>query len=150
MNRRDLLSGIGVVGAMAATRAALAQQKQPTKPAAGHEHHHAGAAAHQALIDAAHECMAAGDACIQHCIDRLSSGDKSLGDCARSVEQMVAMVTAVSKVAAQNAPRLKELAAVCGKACRDCEAECRKHEQHPPCKRCAEACVKCATECEKV
>jgi Cys-rich four helix bundle protein (predicted Tat secretion target) len=150
MNRRDLLSGIGAVGAMAATRAALAQQTQPTKPAAGHEHHHTGAAAHQALIDATHECMAAGDACIQHCIDRLSAGDKTLGDCARSVEQMVAMVTAVSKLAAQNAPRLKELAKICGKACRDCEAECRKHEQHPPCKRCAEACVKCAAECDKV
>jgi Cys-rich four helix bundle protein (predicted Tat secretion target) len=149
MNRRDMLGRMGALGAMAAAGTALAQQKQTGKPAAGHEHH-GGAGPNQALIDASHECMAAADACISHCIDRLSQGDKSLGDCARSVLQMRALVNAVSLLAAQNAPRLKETAALCAKACRDCEAECRKHEQHPQCKRCGEACAKCAAECDKV
>ncbi len=149
MKRRDLLGGVGAIGAFAAT-GALAQQKQSTKPPTGHEQHQSGAGPNPALVAATHECMASGDACTSHCLDRLSQGDKSLGDCARSVEQMRALVGALSVLAAQNSPRLKETAAVCAKACHDCEAECRKHEQHPPCKRCAESCARCAAECEKV
>jgi Cys-rich four helix bundle protein (predicted Tat secretion target) len=156
MNRRELLSGMGAAGAVAiAARAAVAQEtkpaKQPAAPAAGHEHHHhEGGAKHQALIDAAHACMATGDLCINHCLESLSAGDKSLADCAKSVEAMLPMVTATAKLAAQDAKRLKELAAVCGKACKDCQAECKKHEQHPECKACGDACAKCAAECEKV
>jgi Domain of Unknown Function (DUF326) len=59
------------------------------------------------------------------------------------------MVGALAQVGAQNAPYLKDMAALCGKACRDCQEQCRKHEQHPPCKACGDACDKCATECEK-
>jgi Cys-rich four helix bundle protein (predicted Tat secretion target) len=159
MNRRELLSGMGAVGAAAiAARAALAQQdpnkqpaKQPATGTTGHEHHHtAGGSKHQGLIDSAHACMATGDACINHCLQSLGTGDKSLGECAKSVEAMLPMVTATAKLAAQDGKRLKELAAVCGKACRDCEAECKKHEQHPECKACGEACNKCAAECDKV
>lgn len=154
MNRRELLSGMGAAGAAAlAARAALGQtqDKKPPAPAAGHEHHHhEGGAKYQALIDAAHACMATGDICINHCLTSLSTGDKTLADCAKSVEAMLPMVTATAKLAAQDAKRLKELAAVCGKACKDCEAECKKHEQHPECKACGEACAKCAAECGKV
>jgi Cys-rich four helix bundle protein (predicted Tat secretion target) len=156
MNRRELLSGMGAAGAaVIAARAAVAQDKKPAKqpaaPAAGPEHHHhEGGAKYQSLIDAAHACMATGDVCINHCLESLSTGDKTLADCAKSVEAMLPMVTATAKLAAQNAKRLKELAAVCGKTCKDCEAECKKHEQHPECKACGEACAKCAAECEKV
>jgi Cys-rich four helix bundle protein (predicted Tat secretion target) len=155
MNRRELLSGMGVAGAAAiAARAAAAQDKKPAKqPAAaatGHEHHHMGASKYQALIDATHACMATGDVCINHCLQSLGTGDKTLADCAKSVEAMLPLVTATGKLAAQDSKRLKELAAVCGKACKDCEAECKKHEQHPECKACGEACAKCAAECDKV
>jgi len=158
MNRRELLSGFGAAGAAAiAARAALAQtaqdKKQPAKQGAatGHEHHHhTGGSKYQALIDSTHACMATGDACINHCLESLGTGDKSLADCARTVEAMLPLVTATGKLAAQDAKRLKELAAVCGKACKDCEAECKKHEQHPECKACGEACARCAAECDKV
>lgn len=145
MNRRDVLAGVGALAV--AAKASAANPK--AAPATGHEHHQNAAIPNAALVAAAHECMATGDACKQHCIDRLAEGDQSMADCARSVEQMRAMVGALSQVAAQNGSRLKELAAACGKACRDCEAQCRKHEQHPPCKACGDACAKCATECEK-
>jgi len=160
MNRRELLSGFGAAGAAAiAARAALAQTedkkpgaaKQPAGASTGHEHHHhTGGSKYQALIDATHACMATGDACINHCLESLGTGDKSLVDCARTVEAMLPLVTATGKLAAQDAKRLKELAAVCGKACKDCEAECKKHEQHPECKACGEACTRCAAECDKV
>jgi len=156
MNRREVLSGMGVAGAAAiAARAALGQTdkkpaKQPAAPATGHEHHHMGGSKYQALIDSTHACMATGDACINHCLQSLGTGDKTLAECAKSVEAMLPLVTATGKLAAQDAKRLKELAAVCGKACKDWEAECKKHEQHPECKACGDACTKCAAECEKV
>ncbi|HZX96054.1 MAG TPA: four-helix bundle copper-binding protein [Myxococcales bacterium] len=142
MKRRNLLGG---AAALAAARAFAADPKDPH---AGHEHHAAGIP-NAALVSAAHECMATGDACLRHCIDSLAAGDASLADCAKSVEQMRAMVGALATVAAQNGPRLKELSAVCAKACRDCEAQCRKHDKHPPCKACGDACTKCAAECDK-
>lgn len=145
MNRRDVLMGMGALAV--ATQASAADPKPA--PGAGHEHHQGSGTPNAALISAAHECMATGDICVQHCVDRLSQGDQTMADCARSVLQMRAMVGALSQLAAQNSPRLKELAAVCAKACRDCEAQCRKHEQHPPCKACGDACAKCAAECDK-
>lgn len=145
MNRRDVLMGMGALAV--ATQASAADPK--AAPPAGHEHHSSSGGPNAALISAAHGCMAAGDTCLQHCIDRLSQGDQTMSDCSRSVLQMRAMVGALAQLAAQNSPRLKELAAVCAKACRDCEAQCRKHEQHPPCKACGDACAKCAAECDK-
>jgi Cys-rich four helix bundle protein (predicted Tat secretion target) len=131
------------MGALAVAGKLAAQEAKPD-----HEHH-AMPGKNGALIAAAHHCMAAGDLCTAHCIDMLAAGDKSLKDCAKSVAQMRAMIGALAQLAAQNAPHLKEMAALCAKACRDCEAECKKHEQHPPCKACGEACNKCAAECDK-
>jgi hypothetical protein len=65
-----------------------------------HEHHHHGAGPNATLIAATHECMGAADVCLQHCIERLGNGDKTMADCARSVEQMRAMVGALAQVAA--------------------------------------------------
>ena len=140
MNRRDVLIG---AGALAVAGGALAQEAK-----AEHEHK-MGGGKNGALIAAAHHCMAAADVCLNHCIDMLAAGDKSLQACARSVEQMRAMIGALATMAAINAPRLKEMAALCAKTCRDCEAECKKHEQHPECKACGEACNRCAAECDK-
>ena len=148
MNRRELLSSIGgATGLALVSREILAAEQAPKGE---HQHEHAGATPHSALIRAAHECLAAGDVCLKHCIDRFAQGDKSMAACARADEQMLAFCAALSKLAAQNAPRLKEFATLCATSCRDCETECRKHEQHAACKRCAEACVKCATECDRV
>jgi len=134
------LAGMGI---LAVASRATADDAKPM-----HEHHdHAGP--NGALIAAAHQCMAAADVCLSHCIDRLSDGDKTMADCARSVQQMRAMVAALAELAAQKAPYLKELAALCAKACRDCQAQCKKHEQHAPCKACGDACEKCAAECDK-
>jgi Cys-rich four helix bundle protein (predicted Tat secretion target) len=69
-------------------------------------------------------------------------GDKSLADCMRSVSAMLPVCAAMNRLAIQDAKRLKDLAKVCADICRDCEAECRKHEfHHVECKRCAEACA---------
>src|SRR4051812_49946743 len=106
MNRREVLSGMGVAGAAAiAARAALGQtDKKPAKqpaatPATGHEHHHMGGSKYQALIESTHACMATGDVCINHCLQSLGTGDKTLAECAKSVEAMLPLVTATGKLA---------------------------------------------------
>jgi hypothetical protein len=60
----------------------------------------------------------------------------------RSVSVMLPVCVATNRLAQQDANRLRDLAKVCADICRDCEAECRKHEfHHVECKRCAEACA---------
>ena len=141
MNRRELLQTVGAVGAVGAPAAMLAQQSP-------HMH---GAAAHQSLVAAASDCVAKGEICLAHCHQNLAQVDKSLGACAKSVSEMLALCGALGSIAAQDAPSLPKLSAVVLDACRRCESECRKHQnEHSQCKDCADACVACAAECRKV
>jgi Cys-rich four helix bundle protein (predicted Tat secretion target) len=143
--RRDVLlaaagaltAGVGLVHAAAAAQAA-APKTGPSKPP------------HQAVIEATKRCDTVGNACLRHCQRLTRLGDKSLAECMRSVSAMLPVCVAMNRLAGQDAKRLKDLAKVCADVCRDCEAECRKHEfHHVECKRCAEACaatVKVLTE----
>jgi Cys-rich four helix bundle protein (predicted Tat secretion target) len=97
---------------------------------------------HQAIIAATKRCETVGNACLKHCQRLTRLGDKSLADCMRSVSAMLPVCAAMNRLAVQDAKRVKELAKVCADICRDCEAECRKHEfHHVECQRCAEACA---------
>ena len=85
MDRRSFLSG-----AAAASLAFAA-----TASAEEHHHHAHGAAAanpNDALIKATAACLSAGRACLAHCIRLLSEGDKSMADCAKAVNQMLALL----------------------------------------------------------
>jgi|SRR5689334_17138718 Cys-rich four helix bundle protein (predicted Tat secretion target) len=142
--RRDvLLTGAGALAAgVGLVHAAAAQAAAPkTGP---------GKSPHGAVIEATKRCETVGNACLRHCQRLTRLGDKSLAECMRSVSAMLPVCVAVNRLASQDAKRLKDLAKVCADVCRDCEAECRKHEfHHLECKRCAEACaatVKVLTE----
>lgn len=126
-----------------------------------HQHHGAegnaassdasAASKHQAIIEAALLCVKRGEACIPHCIDLMAKGDSSLKDCIRSVSAMLPMCEALTRFAALDAPRLKELAKLCGQVCEDCQKECKKHApHHEVCRQCAESCEACAKECKKL
>ena len=136
MNRRQVLSGVGFLAAAATT----AEQ--------GRSQSSAGVA-NKALVGTASECVSKGEVCLSHCLELLGNGDKSMGACAKSVNEMLAVCGAVLALAAQGAPALSKLAGVCLDVCRRCEAECRKHA-HKPCTDCAAACVACAAECKKI
>lgn len=140
MNRRELiLAGVGAVAVGAALRAEGAEPA-PTGPAP-----------RSPLIDAAFACIQVGQACQQHCLTLLGKGDTSLAECATTIAAMLPLCRALTELAVQGSPHLKALAAVCGRACRDCEKACRKHESHHAiCKQCAESCAACAAQCEKV
>jgi len=63
-----------------------------------------------------------GQECLDHCVRSLSTGDKMMAECAGTVRAMLPLCEAVSQLAMLDSKHLKELAAVCAKACRDCEA----------------------------
>lgn len=148
--RRELLLGMGAA-AFAASGFAAAQQQ-----GGGQHHQHHGAHAghgqpkHNPLVRSANHCVATGEACLAHCIEMFKQGDTSLAVCADLVQDLTVSCRALAALAASDNAHLAEFAAVTAKVCKDCEAECRKHEQHPECKACAEACVECMKECEKI
>ena len=144
MDRRSFLSG-----AVAASLAFAA-----TASAEEHHHHDHGAAAanpNDALIKATAECIAAGRACLAHCIRLLTEGDKSMADCAKAVNQMLALCDATNSLAAQQSALLPAVAKLCADACKQCADACKAHaEHHAECKACFEACKECAEQCGKI
>jgi Cys-rich four helix bundle protein (predicted Tat secretion target) len=123
-----LVAGVGLAGAAGAqtTAAKTSPSKSP----------------HPTVVEATKRCETVGNACLRHCQRLTRLGDKSLAECMRSVSAMLPVCVAMNRLATQDAKRLKDLAKVCADICRDCEAECRKHEfHHVECKRCAEACA---------
>ncbi|MFA5898909.1 MAG: four-helix bundle copper-binding protein [Hyphomicrobium sp.] len=149
VDRRALLATLAASGAALAVGTANAQE--------GHEHQHeghadhSGPAPHQALVDAALDCVKRGEVCANHCISLLGQGDTTLKDCLRSVLTMLPACEGLARLAAFDAKRLKEFAKVCADICADCQAECKKHaEHHAACKACGESCAACVEECRKV
>jgi Cys-rich four helix bundle protein (predicted Tat secretion target) len=127
----------------------------------GHEHHQQGAKGayggeggakkYSTLVEATAACVKAGEVCLEHCLSLLRTGDTSMARCSTTVSAMLPLCRAGLALAIQDSPRLKELAAVCAKTCRDCEAACKEHAtHHEACRWCMESCQKCAAECEKV
>ncbi len=109
-----------------------------------------GIAAHKEIYEAALECVRAGNECLDHCIRSLQAGEKMMVECASTVRAMLPLCKAVAELAMQDSKHLKALAAVCAKACRECEAACKKHaNHHAECKACMESCKRCAEACEK-
>jgi Cys-rich four helix bundle protein (predicted Tat secretion target) len=149
ISRRDAVTvaagGVAVMGL-----SALAQGK-PAAPAKDAKAEPKAAwVINETLLAAALECLKAGEACLDHCVRSLSTGDKSMAECAGTVRAMLPMCRALTDLTRLNSTHLKALAAVCAKVCRDCEAACKKHQNHhAECKACMESCQKCATECEK-
>jgi Cys-rich four helix bundle protein (predicted Tat secretion target) len=159
MNRRDALfttgsmvlsASLGALACGGGTAVAQNTPKAPPSPApptGGHAHAHGGDAG---LAHAAHHCMAAGEACISHCIGMLSSGDTSMAGCMKAVHDMKAVMEGLAAAASSGSKHLPALAKVAAEFCKDCEAECRKHEgMHAVCKDCAEACAKTVAACNK-
>lgn len=150
MNRRDLLKFTS--GSMAAlSLSALAQTAAKTNPPTPAKQPDAKInEVNQALYDAARECLRAGELCLDHCVRLLSTGDKSMAECAGTVRAMLPTCAALSQLVLLKSEHLKAFATVCATICRDCEAACKKHAgHHAECKACMESCQKCATECEK-
>jgi Cys-rich four helix bundle protein (predicted Tat secretion target) len=162
LNRRELLTGTGVVGAGLLVSAALPSRADAAN---GHNHHGGqmmpqGAAMNNMplmnqvspnmqLMQSAQNCLVTANVCVNHCISLISQGDPSLRDCLRTASEMIPSCNTLGQLASMNAKRLKEFAEFCIIVCTDCEMECRKHQSHHwQCKNCAEACAECIKQCK--
>lgn len=131
MDRRNALFGGGLLLLAAA---AIADDDM-------HAHHHHDAGPFAGVASAAGDCVAKGEACLNHCLVLLGDGDTSIAGCAKAVNAMLAVSAALQKLAAQGSHLAATQARVALDACKECEDECRKHEdKHQPCKDCAVAC----------
>jgi Cys-rich four helix bundle protein (predicted Tat secretion target) len=139
MSRREIMlvgAGVLLVGQAAITGAAAEEGTAKASPD---------------LARAAAECVRAGEVCLQHCLDLLATGDKTLGACAQRVNQMLAVCRAVGPLALAGGKHLAAMARICRDVCTDCEAACREHEKHhAPCKACADVCAKVIVEAKRV
>ena len=149
MDRREMLK-VATGGLMLAAAGNTVFAAEP-KQHADHQHMHGSGNKNQSLIDAAADSVKRGQACLQHCIESLSQGDKELGKCAMLVNDMIAACVAIEQLANYNSPHLAKMAKVAMDICHDCEEECRKFEKkHEVCKASAEACAACYKECKKI
>lgn len=150
--RRRLLAGAAGLATALIAGSALAAD-----PHAGHEHgakHYTPGVRNKkqtALVKAALDCTAKGDACLSHCMETFMAGDTTMGACADAVQQMLPVCRAISQLAAYDSKHLPDLARTCIGVCTDCEKVCREHAEHQKeCKECADACAALIEECKKL
>ena len=150
MDRRNFLAFSALGTASIITSKALAQ----------HDHHNHAKSSSKSysksesmLIKTAEDCIHEGKICLAHCLDSMSSGDKTLAACQQSVVNMLASVEAMNDVAIYGNYKKKsmiKLVDACQSFCEDCREECLKHSKHhKTCKACADACGACIEACKK-
>jgi len=103
---------------------------------------------HQKLIEALHECMEACNHCYDACLKE--EDVKMMVDCIRLDRECADICAYLEQAIIRNSPFVSQLAAVCAEICEGCGNECKKHDHHEHCQRCAEACFKCAEACKSV
>lgn len=140
MNRREvLLGGLSLAGAALVTKVQAAEMK--------HDHHMAGTSA---LTLATADCIQKSQVCLSHTIMLMGAGDKDMAACAQSVNEVLAICTSLQSLANQESEFLPKIAALAAAACKKCEDECAKHQDHAVCKACGDSCAACAKECKKI
>ena len=155
MDRRSFIGSAAAASLASVSVAAVAAEKS------GHNHAHMnhsrhampmqGSGLYDGVLAAAGKCVVDAEVCLAHCIRQLSEGDQSMADCAKGVNQMLALCKALESLAAQNASLLAAVAKQCAEACKQCADACKEHApHHAECKACYESCLACIEACEKV
>jgi Cys-rich four helix bundle protein (predicted Tat secretion target) len=150
LSRRSILKGAGALGLGAlATMASGSVAGISEAFAADVEHHHHGGSTNRAMTDSVHACIKTGHECLAHCIEVIKSGDTSIIDCMKSVQETVAFCEGLAYISASNSKYLNAMCELAIRICSDCQKECEKHAKHAQCKACGEACAACVKECRK-
>jgi Cys-rich four helix bundle protein (predicted Tat secretion target) len=139
MKRREFIAGAAVLAAASTVKAAPGD-----KPAAHHDD------AYGPLATAAEDCVRRAQACLQHCLVMLGGGDSSFAACATAVRDTITTGQALGALAAADSKHTRAMSRAALEVAKACEAECKKHAQHPPCKACGEACTALIGEINKV
>jgi Cys-rich four helix bundle protein (predicted Tat secretion target) len=155
LRRREVLAAGAGAGALSLTACASEARSgasvdpaMSSAPASG-DHDHDGM--HQStpsaqspegrLVAAVSECIRAGEACQQHCLEKLAAGKTSFGECMRAVTLMLAQCRSVPAFALAGSEHLSAVSQLCAAVCTDCAKACEPHrDHHAECKACYEAC----------
>ena len=102
------------------------------------------------LVRIAAACVAAGNTCMAHCLKMLSTGDKSMVECAKTVSDMIPVCEMIGTLAAAGSEHLGTAAKLCHEVCTSCSKACKAHQgHHEECKACFEACEASIKEAAK-
>jgi Cys-rich four helix bundle protein (predicted Tat secretion target) len=153
MNRRNATGALGALIMAGLAERALAQTPAP------HDHNHApgapmgapSAPVNDPLRASAAACVSTGQVCLAHCIRTLSTGDKTMGDCAKSINQLLAICGALESLTAQGSAFVPAMAKIALESCNRCAELCKPHtDHHPECRACYESCLECAKQCKAI
>jgi Cys-rich four helix bundle protein (predicted Tat secretion target) len=148
MNRREALMSSGAMAISASLGAiACGAQNAVAQSAVAP----AVAAGDGSLLDAAFECQKKGEACAEHCVRMLVTGDTSMAECIVAVRDMLPATDALARLASTSSKHVAAAARLAIEACEACEAACRKHAQiHAVCRDCADSCARTIAACRKI
>jgi Cys-rich four helix bundle protein (predicted Tat secretion target) len=131
--------------------AAKAGEPKAAGEHAGHEGGSPGGPANAGFAASTADCVEKGDACLQHCIASLSTGDTMMAECAAAVHQMLAVCRGMGTLAVSRSKHLQAAAQLCVAVCTDCAEACEPHVgHHDTCKACYEACQHSIAEGKKL
>jgi Cys-rich four helix bundle protein (predicted Tat secretion target) len=146
MNRREALLTTGAM-TMAASLGAIACAAENAVAQGTSAPAVAGV---EGLADAAFDCQKKGQACADHCVRMLSTGDPSMGECLMAVREMLPVTATLGELASMSSKHLPAAARLALEVCESCEAACRKHAQaHAVCRDCADTCARTVVACRK-
>jgi Cys-rich four helix bundle protein (predicted Tat secretion target) len=95
------------------------------------------------LIDLALDCQKKGEACADHCVRMLATGNTTMAECIVAVRDMLPVTDALARLASASSKHLVSAARLAIEVCETCEAACRKQAQvHAVCRDCAESCAR--------
>jgi len=145
--------GAKLLGLGSLAPALHAQQTQANPKPAGKP---LNKAALSEVVKAAADCIRTGDACLAHCARELRAGNKEMANCNERVQDVIAMCSALLKLASAESEYAVRLATVCADVCKSCKDACAEHQDHfahgmhLECKACMESCQACETACRKL
>jgi Cys-rich four helix bundle protein (predicted Tat secretion target) len=106
------------------------------------------------FVRAAHHCMETGELCVAHCSKELAQGNVEMAKCNTSVQAMMAVCAAASKLVALGSSQAKKAVELCAAVCKECAEACEEHKahfghgMHLECKTCGEACREMEKACK--
>lgn len=90
------------------------------------------------------DCIIACNYCLDACLDE--EDVKMMKECIRHDKQCVVICIATLEVLHKNSYFLKDIIALCAKACEECAKVCGQHH-NDHCQACAKACKECVQAC---
>jgi len=95
-------------------------------------------------LRACNECAAACLQCVTACLQE--ADPKKMARCIALDLECADICRLAAGSMARGGEHMRDICALCAKACLGCAAECNKHSMDH-CKRCAESCERCAEAC---